>query len=816
MYKEEWIENKFISVRIGNYSLSDLLDGILYKLNLKYVFVEPDYLVLLNTPPNNYNFNQKNEKSLGLTKPLVLGSVDIGLDSAILSGRLLSAENHNPIEGAVITSSTGVQDLTSDSGYYSLKLSSGYNNISFKALGINDLEIEVILNSNSSLNLKLFQDFIQLEEVSVSATRPDNNVSDNTVGSERMTLEEIEKIPPFLGETDVIKSLSSLPGVSTSGETSSGFNVRGSSGSKNLILVDNAVIYNGGHLFGLFGSLNSEAIKSVELFKGTVPAKYGGRTSSVLNMTFEDGSSEEKITGEGGVGMITSRFSIHTPLFKGKHSFSSSFRTAYPNYLLNAFNKRELRTSSSFFGDLNLAYKHNFIKGNSFLKVSAYSSRDDFKIRDEIGLRYDNNLVSVNYGKNWSNNLYLDVHYSYSKYNYRFSEELEFETLFLDAFIENNKVSAILERTFFDSHDVKGGVETVLYGVNTGDVYERIRDSERSIQYPFQEAYTFSAFLSDRFTVFKRLDVLFGLRSTYFPQKVNQHKFGIDPRLSFNFKLNRVSSLKIGYNRSRQFIHLLSNTASITPIDFWRLSNENINPSVAQQVSLGYFRNFRLNNIETSVEGFYKEGDNFLDFKNGADLIRSNDIENEVIQGDSKAYGIEFLIKKKAGKFNGWLSYTWLRSFEKLAGDKPSEIVNEGKYFPTYFDQPHNLNALTKITISRRIDIALNFVYNSGRPITYPNSYYQVNGVTLANYPFRNNSRIMDYHRFDFSINFGTSLRKNKKVEANWSLILYNVYGRRNAYSVFFRTNQTLSRIDAFRLSIIGSPIPALSYNFKF
>ncbi|WNB17212.1 TonB-dependent receptor [Marivirga arenosa] len=813
-YKEAWIENKFLSINQGEYTIEELMDNCLSQLELRYLLYEPNFIVLLKSPPQNFTYQQEKTGNKN-TSPLVLGQVELGLDSAKLTGYINSAEDSKPISGALITSNTGIQEVTSSNGYYELKLPVGYNRVSFKALGISDLDVELVLNSSSKLDINLFRDFLQLEEVSVSATRPDENISDNTAGSERMTLEEIEKIPPFLGEADVIKSLSSLPGVGNSGETSAGFNVRGSSGSENLILIDNGILYNGGHLFGLYGSVNSDAISSVELFKGIMPAEYGGRTSSILKMELRDGRNAENLNGYGGVGIIASRLSINTPIIKDKSSLSSSIRAAYPNIITSFLEARDLNTSSSAFGDFNLSYKHN-ISDKSFIKASAYKSLDRFNLRDEVILNYDNNLLSLNYGNNITNNLFLDFHYSYSRYNYSFGENDINESYNLDAYVQNHKFLTSIETTIFDIHDIKAGVEAIEYNVNSGAIKEVVGNAENTFSYPNQEAYSVSTFITDRFSPVKKIDVLIGLRSSYYSKEVSENQVGLDPRFSINYKINRKNSVKFGYNRSRQFIHLLSNTASITPFDLWRLSNDNINPSVANQISLGYFKNFNSNNIETSVEGFYKESDNFLDFRNGANLLGTDNIDEEVIQGEARAYGIEFYAKRKVGKLTGWLSYTWLRSFERILGENSSETINNGEFFPTFYDQPHNVNSLINIVFSRRFDMSLNFVYSSGRPITFPNSFYEFNGAIVANYPERNNSRIPDYHRLDISFNLGTTLRKYKMIEANWSLIIYNVYGRRNPYSVFFRTNQSMSTIDAFRLSVIGVPIPALSYNFKF
>ncbi len=817
-YKYEWIENFTITATADNEPLSQFLERVFKEFEISQLYKKPYYVVLIKDSPSILDLDA--EKIENNKQLISLGRVDYQLTEATISGKIRAGEDDSPLPGVTIISlETGIGTVTDPSGNYKLTLPVGFHILQYKSLETGTLELSIVLNSSSDLNLKLYKDFIQLKEVQVTAKNLEENVNETVTGVERLTLEEINKLPAFLGEVDIIKSITSLPGVNLTGEAAAGFNVRGSGPGANLVLLDNGTIFNSSHLFGVFTAFNADVIGNVELYKGAVPAKYGGRIASVLNIEMKDGNKGE-VTGGGGVGVISSRFYIETPIVKKKSALVTSIRAAYPNYLINAIDNPELEESSTFFGDFSLKYDHLFNENNQ-IEATIYGSNDQFSIRDETTYIYNNLSASLQWNHVYNANLSSELNYNYSQYNYslgeRVNEGLDYS---LFSVIENNKLNMDFTYSGIKNNLIEFGINNTYFNMKPGDFDFSDGTSFVNLNnIPEEEGIESAVFISDEIAVNNKISAYIGLRYSFFNgggQELKESYQGFEPRFSVNYKLNNRSSIKLGYNRMRQYIHLISNTAAVTPIDVWKLSNTELRPSVSDQLSLGYFRNFNNNYIETSIEAYYKRINDLVEYKNGADLFGNANIEEELLQGNGDAYGIEFYIKKNRGKATGWLSYTYSRSLITVEGESFNETINKGNPFPTNFDQPHNLSLFGNWEVSRRFQISMNFLYNTGRPITYPQSIYSVNNVLISNYNIRNGNRIPDYHRLDLSFHLGSSLKKQKNIEANWTLTLYNVYSRRNAYSVFFRTSESGGQLNSFRLSIIGQIIPALSYNFKF
>lgn len=817
-YKYEWIENFTITATADNEPLSQFLERVFKEFEISQLYKKPYYVVLIKDSPSILDLDA--EKIENNKQLISLGRVDYQLTEATISGKIRAGEDDSPLPGVTIISlETGIGTVTDPSGNYKLTLPVGFHILQYKSLETGTLELSIVLNSSSDLNLKLYKDFIQLKEVQVTAKNLEENVNETVTGVERLTLEEINKLPAFLGEVDIIKSITSLPGVNLTGEAAAGFNVRGSGPGANLVLLDNGTIFNSSHLFGVFTAFNADVIGNVELYKGAVPAKYGGRIASVLNIEMKDGNKGE-VTGGGGVGVISSRFYIETPIVKKKSALVTSIRAAYPNYLINAIDNPELEESSTFFGDFSLKYDHLFNENNQ-IEATIYGSNDQFSIRDETTYIYNNLSASLQWNHVYNANLSSELNYNYSQYNYslgeRVNEGLDYS---LFSVIENNKLNMDFTYSGIKNNLIEFGINNTYFNMKPGDFDFSDGTSFVNLNnIPEEEGIESAVFISDEIDVNNKISAYIGLRYSFFNgggQELKESYQGFEPRFSVNYKLNNRSSIKLGYNRMRQYIHLISNTAAVTPIDVWKLSNAELRPSVSDQISLGYFRNFNNNYIETSIEAYYKRINDLVEYKNGADLFGNANIEEELLQGNGDAYGIEFYIKKNRGKATGWLSYTYSRSLITVEGESFNETINKGNPFPTNFDQPHNLSLFGNWEVSRRFQISMNFLYNTGRPITYPQSIYSVNNVLISNYNIRNGNRIPDYHRLDLSFHLGSSLKKQKNIEANWTLTLYNVYSRRNAYSVFFRTSESGGQLNSFRLSIIGQIIPALSYNFKF
>jgi hypothetical protein len=816
-YKYEWLEDIKLDVNASEVPLIQFFEKHFEKYGLSLMFRAPKYFILLKDSPKTFELDA--ETSGEEPKVITLGNIDSDAKEATLYGTIKSAETGELLPGITVIS---VQDnggaVSRNDGKYSLKLPVGFHTIKYQSLETGTFEVSLILNSSSSLDIKLYKDFVQLNEVVVTAKAMDENVSQTVTGVKRMTLEEIEKMPAFLGEADVIKSITSLPGVSLTGEASAGFNVRGSGVGANLVLLDNGTLYNSSHLFGVFSAFSADNIGSIDLYKGSVPARFGGRISSVLNMEMRSGS-KQKVKSNGGIGVISSRFNIETPIIKDKSSILTGFRLAYPNYLINAIDNYDLKRSSTFFGDWSLKYDHSINENNKIL-LTAYTSRDEFTVSNDVSYEYNNLVGSIQWNQNINENLSSKLNYNYSQYNYTLNEETDEEQSFgLYSVIENNKLNYEFEFTGFDKHFIEFGFNNVLYNLQPGKFSQDSSSLLIVADLTAESAIESALYLSDEVQFNDNISAYAGLRYSYFNgarDSLATNYGGFEPRLSINYKINSKSSIKAGYSKMRQYIHLISNTASVTPVDIWKLSNQEILPTVADQFTIGYFRNFDFNNYETSAEVYYRDIDNLIDYKNGASLFANDEIENELVQGKGLAYGAEFYLKKNRGRLTGWLSYTYSRSLIIVEGETNDLTINNGNPFPTNFDQPHNFTFLGNFELSKRFDISANFQYNTGRPITYPESTFDFNGIRVANYSNRNQYRIPDYHRLDLSFHMASSLKREKKIEADWTLTLYNVYSRRNAYSVFFRSSESLRVLNSYRLAIIGQIVPALTYNFKF
>jgi len=817
-FRPEWLTNLRLSADIFNQPLSFTLNEIFGPQGFSFIYRDPSYIILVKNGSVSVSIKAED---LEESEMITLGEVDREATEAILTGQILGGEDELQVRGVVVLGvESGVSVTSNANGRYRITLPVGPQTLQFKSIEYDDLELSLNLNSSSELNINLYQNVRQLNEVVVTAEAPDENITRTVTGVEKLDIEEIKKQPALMGQTDVIKSLTTIAGVTTTGEASAGFNVRGSGTGGNLILLDNGLIFNPSHLFGVFSSFTTDAISGVELYKGTIPSKFGGRVASVLDVTLKSGD-KEKVTGNGSVGFVASNIAVEIPVVKQESSLLLSARAAYPNYLLNAFDNRDISESEAFFGDFSLKYDHRLNK-NNIITASVYGSNNRFNIRDEIGYDYNNLLGTVHWNHVFSPDLNSRINYSVSQYSYTFDEKIS-DDLAYDLFsvIENQKLDIDFSYSGIDNHLIDFGANSIYHSLKPGNFSPDATARLVNLQDLRQEFGVESGLhVGDEITINPKLSAYVGLRFSHFvgwDDVLETTTYtGLEPRFSLNYQVGKTGAIKAGYNKMRQFIHLISNTAAITPIDIWKLSNEVLAPTISDQFTLGYFRNFADNDIEASVEGYYKDIQNLIDYKNGANIFGNPSINDELIQGEGEAYGVEFNLEKKTGKTTGRLSYTWARTFITIADEDGRESINRGNAYPTNFDQPHNLTAQWNIQTSRRFRISGNFIYATGRPITLPQSFYQIEGATIANYSIRNGQRIPDYHRLDLSFHLASSLRKEKNVEANFTLTLFNVYGRRNAYSVFFRTNENGRQVDAYRLTVLGQIIPALSYTFKF
>ncbi|MDO1450367.1 TonB-dependent receptor [Rhodocytophaga aerolata] len=762
---------------------------------------------------------------------------------ATISGQIRSAESGEPVIGALLfIEQPRIGVATDQLGNYSITLPKGRHELKIKNVGMKDTRRQIMLYADGKLDIELQNEVVALNEVVVQAEK-DRNVTSVQMGVERLDIKTIKQVPTVFGEADVLKVVLTLPGVKTVGEGSNGFNVRGGATDQNLILFNEATIYNPSHLFGFFSAFNPDIIKNVELYKSGIPAKYGGRLSSVLEINSRDGD-KKKFAGSGGIGLITGRLTLEGPIIKDKTSFIVGARSTYSDWLLKQLQNASFNRGSASFYDVNLHISHEVNKNNN-LHFTGYLSRDRFQLGNDTLYGYRNQNATLRWAHIFNNRLSSEFTGGFSRYQYDVSSDKNPVNAY-DLSFEVNQSSLKADFSYFlaERHNIDFGVSTLYYKLFPGSYLPKGSESfiSPNIVEP-EQALESALYVSDEFEVSPKLSVNIGLRYSLFnylgPKNVAYYPIGIpkeegnsidtiaytrgdfiktyhgpEYRLSARYALNQSTSLKASYNKMRQYMHMLSNTTAISPTDIWKLSDVHVKPQIGDQVSVGLYKNFFSGAIETSVETYYKTMANFLDYKSGALLILNHHIETDIINAEGKAYGVEVMVKKPAGKLNGWMSYTYSRSLLRANDPVNAEVINQGEYYPSNFDKPHDFTFIGNYKFNRRINVSLNFTYSTGRPITLPLAKYSQGGAQRIYYSDRNQYRIPDYYRADVAMNIEGSHKIKKLAHSSWTISIYNVTGRRNAYSVYFTSER--GSIKGYKLSIFGMPIPTVTYNFRF
>ena len=760
-----------------------------------------------------------------------------------VSGYVKSLNSNEDIIGSTVyihQLDTGT--VTDVNGYYSITIPAGIYSFEAQAVGLMAQSMQMYLTKDTTLQFLLADKVITLGEIIISDEAVDQNVSDVSIGKTKLDIMTIKGMPAFMGEVDIVRSLLLLPGVSSVGEGSSGFNVRGGSVDQNLVLIDETPIFNTSHLFGIFSVFNQDVVQDVTLLKGSIPARYGGRLSSVLDVKTKE-QFGSKFSGKGGIGLLASRLTLDIPVIKEKLSITLGGRISYSDYLLNLFPDPVLKNSSAWFYDANLKINYR-VNNKNTVHISAYSSKDKFKLPSDTAFAWGTNNLSLRWNHLFGKNLVSNFTGVYSSYNYGVSNSEDIYAFNWDAGLIYKSLKADFAWFAGKQHKVDFGGSFIRYDFLQGDL--KPGDASSVVPVFLQDDYSneYALYLGDEWLLGEKLTLMAGVRYSYFqnigPNDVNiytegeplspssfegvqsysngeviESYGGWEPRLALRIGLPRSSSLKFSFNRMYQYIHLLSNTMAVTPVDVWKPSGLYIKPEYSNQYSVGYYKNFLENTLETSVEVYYKDIFDLLDYKDGARLVLNNYIEEELILGDGRAYGIEFLVRKKIGRFTGWIGYTYSRTERQVIGLNEEETINFGEYFPANYDRPHDLTFTGNYKITRRWSFSANYIFMSGRPATYPESKYVVDNFTVAGYGERNKYRIPDYHRLDISFTLGGNLKKNKKWDGSWTFSVYNLFARQNAYSVYFKArNNAVPK--AYKLSVIGTAIPSITYNFKF
>ena len=848
-YAGEWITNLTVDGGFENRTLPEFLDDVLNGTGLSYLIYRERHIVLIKpiTEVSKAEIVHPSKVAIEESPPVIVGDPKNGStnEEVTITGYVREAATGEVIVGAALYLEELLGGTTSNVyGYYSIDLKPGDYNLRVSYLGWQEEQIKLKIVGSGQFNVELFEDVVKLEGITVVDVAEDLNVTGAQMGVTKLNISSIRTMPALFGESDVIKSIQLLPGVTTVGEGAQGFNVRGGSVGENLVLFEGAPLFNSSHLFGFFSLFNGELIKDASLYKGGVPAQYGGRSSSVLDVRLKDGNVKDWV-GSGGQGLVTTRIAVEGPIQKDKTSLLIGARLAYPDWILNMTRNVELRRSSALFYDFNGKITHRLDDKNK-VSLMGYSSLDRFKFQSDTLFRYRNNLGTLNWEHIFNDRLFSNVSVVSSDYDYEV-EGLQNQFRFqMDYGIRYTGGKADISYYQGGRNRIDFGGSFGRYSIRPGklrtlEVTSLIVDESVEDESAIESA----AYISDEFDLSDNVSFLLGVRYSRYtqlgPEEVFQYEEqttrsigairdtlsfssgeqiatydGLEPRASIRFGLNRLNSIKASYNRLRQYIHLISNSAAITPFDVWKSSDPFLPPQISDQVALGYFQNFRSNEIESSVELFYRWIDNIPQFKNAADPILNTALETDIIIGDGRAYGTELMVRKNYGRLTGWLGYTLSRSERRANGDFTEERINDGQYYPADFDQTHNLTMVAHYKLSRRWKIAGNFTYNTGRPVTVPVTLFRVGDISQAQFSERNGYRIPDFHRLDVALTFDSGHRKNLKWESSWTLTFFNLYGRKNAFSVFFGRDEGSATLQPLKLSVLGSVFPSLTYNFSF
>lgn len=779
---------------------------------------------------------------------LLVSFVSFSQGRFTLSGTISDLKTNETLIGvSLFVPEIKASAVTNAYGFYSMTMPEGDYTIQISYLGYQGIEEKIALSQDMKRNFQLSESIHELDEVTVPDNRKRSEIRRPEMSVNKLSIQQIKAMPVILGEVDIIKSLLTLPGVTNAGEGQSGFNVRGGGADQNLVLLDEATIYNSSHLFGLFSVFNPDAIKDLKLYKGGIPARYGGRLSSVLDIYQKDGNSNA-FHVDGGIGLISSRLLAEGPTVKERGSFLVAGRGTYAHLFLKLTDNK----NSAYFYDLNTKLNYKLNENNN-LFVSGYFGRDVFTLSESFVNTYGNAVFNLRWNHLFSDKLFSNVSLIYSDYYYGLQLDLvEFNW---DSGIKNYNLRYDFKHYLDEKLKLTYGLNAQWYDFNPGTIEPTgatsgVNPKQLAKKYAFESA----AYIDAEHQLSEKMTVSYGLRYSLFhrlgPETVNVYANGQavvfntrfqlyqkgvpvgtvyksktqsiarfdnwEPRVALSYAFNDNQSVKASYNRMSQYLHLISNTQSPTPLDVWSPSDNFLKPQLLDQVALGYFRNFRDDHYSLEVETFYKKIKNRVDYIDGADLIANEAIEQVVLNGRARAYGLEVLFKKNTGRMNGWLSYTLSRTEQQVEGRTPEEPgINNGRWYLTGYDKLHNVSVVGNYRFSDKWRFGAVFSLQTGQPVTNPNGQYEYLGITIPSYGGRNESRLPTYHHLDVSATLAPKKNKGRKWQSEWVFGIYNIYNRQNAASIAFRQNKETGENEANRLSIFGI-VPSATYNFKF
>ncbi len=870
-FEPKWTDSLFVDGNYQSVPLQNVISDIFRHTDLSAVFlpqkviITKEYTVRSQLPARFFetipatreepatavfDFEKRTENKMDEKSTIENRLIEIGPKSgrttggkATLAGHIREAKTGEPLIGAVVFVENPWTGVATDAyGYYSITLPKGKHTIKIKSIGMKDTRRQILLGGDGNLDIEVEEDVIPLKEVIIESEK-DVNVTGMQMGLEKLNIKTIKQIPPVLGEADILKITITLPGVQSVGESATGFNVRGGAVDQNLMLFNDVPIFNTSHLFGFFSVFNPDVIRDAELFKSAIPASYGGRISSIFNVKMREGN-KKKFSGSGGISPVTGRLTLEGPIGGEKTSFIVGARSTYSDWIFNLIPDAMLKNSSAAFYDLTGGISHEFNEKNS-IYLSGYYSGDKFNLNSDTLYNYHNINASLQWKHIFKTKLYGVFTGLYSKYDYNMGSTAGPLDGFMLGF-DVNQTGIKADFSYFPNsrHKIDFGMQSNYYLIRPGTyvpdgdhslVIPDILEAERGLETAF--------YISDRFEWTRKFSIYGGLRYSVFsylgpktiylyapdkplsPETVTGEEVyekgaviktyqGPEYRISMRYAMNDQNSVKFSINRMRQYIQMISNTTAVSPLDTWKLSDPYIRPQIGDQISLGFYKNLKHNTIEASLEVYYKKTQNLTEYKAGAQLLLNKQLETDLINGKGKAYGIEIMFRKKVGKLNGWVSYTYSRSLIRANGQYPDEKINGGTFYPTSYDKPHDFTMISNYRFTRRLSFSLNLTYSTGRPITYPVAKYYFENGYRTHFSDRNQFRIPDYFRMDASLNLEGNHKIKKLAHSSWTLAVYNLTARKNVYSIYFVTEN--GEINGYKLSIFGQAIPTLTYNFRF
>lgn len=766
-----------------------------------------------------------------------------------LSGKVTNNKNETLSDVALYISEINREFYTDSEGNFQTELAAGNYTIYAEYLGYESFQKSFSITADQTLNitLKTLEDEY-LDEIVIIADGKKLDVRKPQMSVNTLTAAEIKKLPVVLGETDILKSILLLPGVVNSGEGTSGFNVRGGGSDQNLLLLDQTNVFSSSHLYGFFSVFNNDAVRNIKLYKGGIPARYGGRASSVLEIDQKVGSYEN-FSAYGGIGLLSSRLTVEGPIIKDKFSYLLSGRGSYAHLFLKLTDIK----STAYFYDLNAKLSYKFDDYNN-LNVTSYFGRDIFKFNTNFNNNFGNTIVSANYNHRYNDKIKGKLFTNYTDYQYNLT--LGFVGFDWNSGIRNFDIKYQIDQNINTKLDLKYGIQAQYYRFNPGTIEPISEDSQINFyKIPNKFAFEPAVFIEAEQELSNIFRINYGVRYSQFyrlgKETINVYadnnpviynpqtdayekatpigeKFynsnqkisfydNFEPRIALSVQTNEEQSLKFSFTKMAQYIHVISNTNAATPLDIWEPSGPYIKPQIVFQYAAGFFQNFKDNTYSLEVEAYYKDGKNRLDYIDGADLIGNRAIEQILLNGKTRAYGVEFLFRKNFGKFNGWIAYTISKSEQKTVGRTPGEVgINHGNWYRTPYDRTHDLTIIGNYELTKKWSLSGSFTLQSGRPVTYPVAKYEFLDQTINDFDYRNNYSLPSFHHLDLSATYVPNPESKKKWKSEWVFSIYNVYGRKNAASISFRENEDFrEKTEAVKLSIFGI-VPSVTYNFKF